>query len=177
MPFHRGLVSSRTCSAVGTATRQGRTPWKQQRGYSSWVFSRLFRYLSLNYGRHRPPDSKRIRNVWTPTGLSSCKETTPGQWDGPSLLWVVLLCELIKTVAFGMEIGDDPSSSLGSMLKVTLPQAYNVSKKADFSACAQQCTENRMEHELSGSFPPDAQKLESNSDTTPRVWFCSNYSF
>lgn len=47
---------------VQPQTRQ-KIPGKQQRGYSPWVFSRLFRYFSLNYGRHRPPDSKRIRNV------------------------------------------------------------------------------------------------------------------
>lgn len=82
---------------VQPQTKQ-KIPGKQPRGYRPWVLSRLFRDLSLNYGRHRPPDSKRIRNVCTPAGLSRCKETTPVQWDGPSLLWVVLLCESVKTV-------------------------------------------------------------------------------
>lgn len=72
-----------------------------------------------------------------------------------------------------MKIGDDPP---GSVLKViTLPRTYSVSHKADFSA--QHCPDNRMQHELSGSFPPDAPRLESNSVAIPRVWFCSNYSF
>lgn len=43
-----------------------------------------FRYLGLNYGRHRPPDSRRIGNVqaFASVTLSRCKETIQVQHDG-----------------------------------------------------------------------------------------------
>lgn len=95
----RGLLENRTCSAVGIEHMMGqKMPWKQQRGYSTWVFYRLFRYLGLNYGRHRPPDSNRIMNVQTLASItqSRCKETILVQCDGLSLLWITLLSESIK---------------------------------------------------------------------------------
>ena len=66
MLLYRGLLCNRTCSAVGIVHVTGqKIPWEQQRGYSTQVIARLFRYLGLNYGRHRPPDSNRMRNVQT----------------------------------------------------------------------------------------------------------------